>query len=274
MDSENKYYAIKDVSEITGVNSVTLRAWQRRYGLINPKRTEKGHRLYSAQDIKTIREIVEWLDKGVAIGKVKPMLGKLTPYNNNDEQNDSQKGVGNILSALAQLNASSLDKQLIQLMKEYPVKVLESKIVRVVINEICQPDNPLQDVQRVIWDTVLQERCLSLIAASRKRNKKACILMSFDQQPSSRFWLKAVELSEAGYSVTILPRYQGKLAPLTSLLNSWSDKKLYIDGNNKLPTDVLAQIEQLISMTGSELLSFGLINTIHPELLEWQHESA
>ncbi|MFO7703780.1 MAG: MerR family DNA-binding transcriptional regulator, partial [Halopseudomonas sp.] len=33
---------IREVSRVTGVNAITLRAWERRYGLITPHRTEKG----------------------------------------------------------------------------------------------------------------------------------------------------------------------------------------------------------------------------------------
>ncbi|MGL5554916.1 MAG: MerR family DNA-binding transcriptional regulator, partial [Aeromonas veronii] len=32
-------YPIREVSRLTGVNAVTLRAWQRRYGLVQPART-------------------------------------------------------------------------------------------------------------------------------------------------------------------------------------------------------------------------------------------
>lgn len=39
--TDMKLFAISEVSEITGVNSVTLRAWQRRYGLLVPLRTTK-----------------------------------------------------------------------------------------------------------------------------------------------------------------------------------------------------------------------------------------
>ena len=42
---EEGSYPIREVSRLTGVNAVTLRAWQRRYGLVQPARTEKGHRL-------------------------------------------------------------------------------------------------------------------------------------------------------------------------------------------------------------------------------------
>ena len=54
MGCELKWYAIREVAELTGVKPVTLRAWQRRYNLIKPQRTDKGHRLYSEQDINEI----------------------------------------------------------------------------------------------------------------------------------------------------------------------------------------------------------------------------
>ena len=53
---EEKLYAIRDVSDLTGVKPVTLRAWQRRYNLIQPQRTEKGHRLYANKtSIRSVR---------------------------------------------------------------------------------------------------------------------------------------------------------------------------------------------------------------------------
>jgi len=67
-------YPIRTVASLTGINPVTLRAWERRYGLIKPKRTPKGHRLYSAQDIDQIRRILRLIDQGVAIGQVKKIL--------------------------------------------------------------------------------------------------------------------------------------------------------------------------------------------------------
>ena len=45
--AEEELYPIRTVSSLTGVNSITLRAWERRYGLIKPVRTPKGHRLYT-----------------------------------------------------------------------------------------------------------------------------------------------------------------------------------------------------------------------------------
>ena len=67
-------FSIGAVSSLTGVNAVTLRAWERRYGLIMPSRTESGHRLYSDKDIEQIRRILGFLNEGVAISRIKEAL--------------------------------------------------------------------------------------------------------------------------------------------------------------------------------------------------------
>ncbi|MFJ4067967.1 MerR family transcriptional regulator [Pseudomonas sp. NPDC089996] len=67
---------IREVSRLTGVNAVTLRAWERRYGLIQPTRTDSGHRLYGQADIEVIRRILGWLERGVAVSKVGSILAR------------------------------------------------------------------------------------------------------------------------------------------------------------------------------------------------------
>ncbi|WP_445570878.1 MerR family transcriptional regulator [Pseudomonas sp. E102] len=67
---------IREVARLTGVNPVTLRAWERRYGLIQPTRTESGHRLYSLIDIEKVRSILAWIERGVAVSKVGKILAK------------------------------------------------------------------------------------------------------------------------------------------------------------------------------------------------------
>ncbi|MED1204677.1 MerR family transcriptional regulator [Heyndrickxia acidicola] len=47
-------FGIKKVAELTGIPPVTLRAWERRYDVIKPTRTEKGQRRYSQKDVKDL----------------------------------------------------------------------------------------------------------------------------------------------------------------------------------------------------------------------------
>ena len=65
---------IRTVASLTGVNPVTLRAWERRYNLVTPHRTPKGHRLYTRENVELIKQILDFLDQGLSISQVKPLL--------------------------------------------------------------------------------------------------------------------------------------------------------------------------------------------------------
>jgi DNA-binding transcriptional MerR regulator/methylmalonyl-CoA mutase cobalamin-binding subunit len=66
--------SIRSVCAMTGLNPVTLRAWERRYGLIEPQRTAGGHRLYTQNDVERILRALALTRDGVAIGQVKEAL--------------------------------------------------------------------------------------------------------------------------------------------------------------------------------------------------------
>ena len=47
-------YTIKRAAELTGISVATLRAWERRYGVVSPKRSEGGYRLYGPEDVRAL----------------------------------------------------------------------------------------------------------------------------------------------------------------------------------------------------------------------------
>lgn len=65
---------IRTVSALTGVNAITLRAWERRYGLIRPLRTPKGHRLYTPAHVERIQRVLALTREGMAISQVRQAL--------------------------------------------------------------------------------------------------------------------------------------------------------------------------------------------------------
>ena len=65
---------IRTICSLTGVNAMTLRAWERRYGLVRPARTPKGHRLYTHQDVERIRRVQVLVQRGVPISRVRDLL--------------------------------------------------------------------------------------------------------------------------------------------------------------------------------------------------------
>jgi MerR family transcriptional regulator, light-induced transcriptional regulator len=57
---------IGELSKRSGVSPELLRAWERRYGLLQPTRSAGGLRLYSPADLERVRRMREHLDAGVA----------------------------------------------------------------------------------------------------------------------------------------------------------------------------------------------------------------
>jgi MerR family transcriptional regulator, light-induced transcriptional regulator len=57
---------IGELSRRTGVRTDTLRAWERRYGLLRPERTEGGFRLYGSADEARVRAMKARIEAGVS----------------------------------------------------------------------------------------------------------------------------------------------------------------------------------------------------------------
>jgi MerR family transcriptional regulator, light-induced transcriptional regulator len=62
-------WRIKTVSQRTGVKTETLRAWERRYGIVRPTRSDAGYRLYSDAEISAIARVKELVDSGLAVAE-------------------------------------------------------------------------------------------------------------------------------------------------------------------------------------------------------------
>ena len=54
---EKLYYSITEVSKMFNVNSSLIRFWEKEFKEINPKKNKKGNRLFTKEDIETIRLI-------------------------------------------------------------------------------------------------------------------------------------------------------------------------------------------------------------------------
>jgi len=67
-------FPIRVVSRLTGINPVTIRAWERRYGLVMPERTPGGHRLYSRADVEVLRAASRLVEQGVSISRASRLL--------------------------------------------------------------------------------------------------------------------------------------------------------------------------------------------------------
>lgn len=62
-------YNIKAVSRLVGLLPVTIRAWERRYGIPQPARGGQGYRIYSEYDVQTLDWLKNQVESGLTIGR-------------------------------------------------------------------------------------------------------------------------------------------------------------------------------------------------------------
>lgn len=161
---------IREISRLTGVNSVTLRAWERRYGLIKPLRTNKGHRLYSRDDVELIKTIQGWLARGLAIGKVSELLESGLPSQNTDIENIWQSYLSELLAIMAELNFGKLDAFFNQLFSVYPAALIADQLISPVLDNLNQ-ESFGNGVKKAILINRLSEYLLMLTQRQRQQAK-------------------------------------------------------------------------------------------------------
>ena len=114
------FYSIGEVAERCGINPVTLRAWQRRYGLLKPQRSEGGHRQFDEEDILRIEEIKRWIERGVSVGKVKALLEDNLPAARDESAHLQEE----MMSILRYMQPARIRAKLMALSHQHPVDTL------------------------------------------------------------------------------------------------------------------------------------------------------
>lgn len=63
-------YPLRTVARLTGLSADLIRAWEKRYGVVAPKRGPRGARLYTVDDVTHLRLLGRVVGTGRAIGDV------------------------------------------------------------------------------------------------------------------------------------------------------------------------------------------------------------
>ena len=136
--AETALYPIRTVSDLTGVNAITLRAWERRYGLFEPIRKASGHRLYTQAHIDLITHAVGLLDRGMRIGQVKAQLeAESTGFTGEAIVEGLWKRyLDRMMSAVIQFNETGLEDVYGEALSLYSIDDVSEKLLTPLLNEL------------------------------------------------------------------------------------------------------------------------------------------
>lgn len=70
MSANHDSYKMGTIARLTGLSPEILRAWERRYGFLDPARGEGGQRRYSEEDLRVLRRVVALIAEGRSIGEI------------------------------------------------------------------------------------------------------------------------------------------------------------------------------------------------------------
>lgn len=101
---ERIYWTIGEVADQLGVNTSLLRYWEKEFGMLRPKRTGKGDRLYTKEDIAKVKDIQHLLkDQGYTIQGAKDRLR--VKVSMDDRHHEIQERLLAVRESLIQLRA-------------------------------------------------------------------------------------------------------------------------------------------------------------------------
>lgn len=181
---QEELFPIREVSRLTGVNPVTLRAWERRYGLIQPTRTDSGHRLYSQADIESVRSILAWIERGVAVSKVGKILAKSSTNKLAGAPLDEEVASGEwaewqtqLRRAVRAFDDDRLDRLYGQVFSSYPLPVVFQDILLPLWQELLvRQDEFGQTSEWLFLDTFLRARTLQRLQILRSQCEERVVL--------------------------------------------------------------------------------------------------
>jgi len=94
VESEIACYRSGVAARLTGVPVETLRVWERRYGVVGPRLSESGQRLYTPDEVHRLGIIKRLVDAGHAIGSIATLpIVTLIEMSNFEKSSISQKAV-------------------------------------------------------------------------------------------------------------------------------------------------------------------------------------
>jgi len=121
-------YPIKVVSQMTGISTFVIRAWEKRYNVVIPSRTETNRRLYSDKDIEKLRLLSEAIQKGHNIGGIAQLsIDELRSVL--ELKGDSSTIISGSLPELPS-DVSSIIQKCIEAITAYDDKTLESLLLK------------------------------------------------------------------------------------------------------------------------------------------------
>jgi MerR family transcriptional regulator, light-induced transcriptional regulator len=272
--SDDPVYNMKAVTQRTGIPAATLRAWERRYHALAPRRTDGNYRLYSERDVATLRWLKFQLDAGLSISRAVILLERLRDHNGvrptaaeqiggggqprTDQDQGSATGLSNHTPNVANWDQliKSLSEALLALDEQWAGLVFAEAHALFSVEDICRLlvtptlvligdewfKGKVTVVQEHFASSYLMGRLLALFNAQRLGQGPLILVgCAPNEQHELGALMLALMLRRAGHNV----RYLGADVPLPDLVKSIQGLRPHAVAISAVLVQTLSRLEEL-----------------------------
>jgi DNA-binding transcriptional MerR regulator len=128
---------IGEMARRVGVSPELLRAWERRYGLLEPVRTESGYRLYSEQDERRVREMLRLVDSGISPQQAARTVRSAEPVATSELPGRPPEAEADELAeALSRFDEAAADAALDRVFAAYSLEAVLGRVILPVLDDL------------------------------------------------------------------------------------------------------------------------------------------
>jgi DNA-binding transcriptional MerR regulator len=190
-------WTIREVARETGLSVHRIRQWERRYGLVRPRRLANGYRLYTAADVQRLAAVARAVDRGLqlreAIRRVTMSSSAPTPTGNDADSASLWAGVREaILREGARMNSSGVERILRRAAARGGICSLIDAVLRPVLVRVGElwRQGAWNEAQEQVTSEAVRRFCLGLLPYGTQTGDESAVLCA--PVPGDRHDLPAI----------------------------------------------------------------------------------
>lgn len=211
-------YRIHMAAEMTGVSEGLIRAWERRYGVLKPRRTPSGYRAYTQSDIEVLRRLKKLTEEGVAIADAVRMLPQIKRAAKEHveamdaprkppQQDQFEKWRQEVLRAAERLDQQAIEAVLDDAMTCMPPVAFFDEVILPLQREVGDRwhAGDLTVAEEHLVTQAARQRVLTLLHQAPRRARRHVVLACFPTEDHELGLMGvALKFRHAGWRVTFL----------------------------------------------------------------------
>ncbi|QRK12498.1 cobalamin-dependent protein [Archangium violaceum] len=190
---------IRTIARLTGIREATLRAWERRYGFPRPHRNESNYRVYTRDEVESIRRVARLISEGLAVSEAiaqvqSTPVGALPVRERLEER---------FWSAVMVLDGDAADRVLGEAQASMEVEPYVDTLLMPLLREMGQR---LDIAREHLASALIRQRLRALLLAGDSRPDGPRVVLACPERDTHEGGLLALglHLKRRGWRVTLL----------------------------------------------------------------------